>query len=391
MGNELTVSVIDSIEGLASLRHEWNRLLDESRSAGICLRWEWLHTWWEVYGDCGVALHVLRVQDGGRLVGIAPFFVQERKKFGFLRLRTLRFLGTGEPEWEEVASEYLDIVALGGYEEGVAQAVWAHLRRSGSWDRLIFNDVLEDSLVMTTLRRMMMEERFSMSPEEVGVRYCVNLPQTWDAYLAALDSGAAKRLSYKRRKFERAGRVVEKPVNAENDLERAFDELVRLHTARWNARGRLGVFASPRFTAYHKQLARSLLPLGMLDIRLLSLDDVNIAVLYNFRYRGTEYFYQGGFDVAHAAKYSPGLLAHVYAIADSIQARLERYDFMKGGAVSYKTEFGCAEQPMRDLNVYARTFRGKTLALENRLRHALRPVKKKLKGLVRPDAKPDSK
>jgi CelD/BcsL family acetyltransferase involved in cellulose biosynthesis len=107
---------------------------------------------------------------------------------------------------------------------------------------------------------------------------------------------------------------------------------------------------------------------------MLSLDDVNIAVLYNVRYHGTEYFYQGGFDVTTAATYSPGLLAHVYAIADAIEGRLQRYDFMKGRTVSYKTEYGCVEQPMHELRVFSRTLRGRVLALESWGRRMLRLI-----------------
>ncbi len=371
---ELTVSVVDSFEALRSLRDDWDGLIDASRSPSICLSWEWLHTWWEVFFDCGVGLQVLLVHEGDRVVGLAPFFLQKHRAFGFLPVRTLRFLGTGEPEREEVASEYLDIVALRGWEEHVVKAVWAHLRDQRSWDQLVCNDVLEDSLVMTMLYPSAVGDRHRVSDEEVGIRYSVDLPPTWDAYLATLDKGSAKRLAYKRRKLERAGRVVERTVETPQEFERGFDELVRLHTARWTSRGAQGVFASSRFTAYHKRLALALLPRGILKMRLLSLDDVNVAVLYNFRYHGTEYFYQGGFDVANAAKYSPGLLAHVYAIVDAIQCRLQRYDFMKGRTVSYKAEYGCLEQPMHEVRVFSRTLRGRLLALEcwgrTRLRRA---------------------
>src|SRR5882762_5393556 len=389
MQNELIVSVVDSPDELGSLRDEWDRLLKESQSPSICSSWEWLHTWWKTYGNCGVALQLLRVQHGDRLVGLAPFFLQEQRLFRFFRVRTMRFLGTGEPERDEVASEYLDILALVGWEEEVARAVWAHLRRLGSWDQLILNDVLADSLVMTTLSRSMAGDGLPVSSEEVGIRYCVDLPLTWDAYLAKLESSAAKRLSYKRRKLERAGQVSERTIDKSQELEQAFDELVRQHTARWNSQDKQGVFASPRFTAYHKALALLLLPRDMLRMRLLLLDDVTIAVLYNFRFHGTEYFYQGGFDVAHAAKYSPGLLAHVYAIINSIQGRMGRYDFMKGGTVSYKTEYGCAEQPMYDVQVFARTLFGRALRAERWGRKTLGLLRQKLRGLAPASTKPD--
>jgi CelD/BcsL family acetyltransferase involved in cellulose biosynthesis len=216
------------------------------------------------------------------------------------------------------------------------------------------------------------------------------LPRTWQEYIAALDPGAAKRLPYKRRKLERAGHVVEKLVTDPAELDQAFDELVRLHTSRWTAQGRAGVFASPRFTAYHKRLARALLPLGMLKIRMLSLNDATIAVLLNFQCGNTEYFYQGGFDVAGAAKYSPGIVAHVYAIESVIQGGLEHYDFMKGGTTSYKTEFGCVESPMCKLSVFSRSWRGRLLTLENRGRAGLRMIMRKIRKPNDVSTRPDS-
>ena len=377
MGKEITLSVVDAPEGLACLREEWNRVLDESRARSICLRWEWLHTWWEVFHDSGIKPHVLLVRDGGRLVGLAPFYLQIQKKLGLFRIRTLRFLGTGEPEWEEVASEYQDIVALDGYEQDVATAVWLHLRDSKSWDQLVFNDVLDESLLLTTLRRILLREKYSVVVERAGIRYSVKIPHSWQEYISMLDAGAAKRLPYKRRKFERAGQVNFRRIISVGELDQAFDELIRLHTKRWAARGREGVFTSSRFTDYHRRLARILLPQGMLNLCFLSLDNMNIAALYNLRYAGTEYFYQGGADVELASKHSPGVIAHVYALEAAIGEKLDCYDFMKGGTDSYKTEFGCQESPMQDMRVFSNNLRGRILAIEAWARRRLRSCRKR--------------
>ena len=104
----------------------------------------------------------------------------------------------------------------------------------------------------------------------------------------------------------------------------------------------------------------------MLSLGLLSLDGVNIAAHYNLRYAGVEYFYQGGTDTGDVARYSPGVVAHIRAIESAIHDGLKRYDFMKGGTRSYKTEFGCEESPMYDVRVFAGTLRGRMLAMRAR-------------------------
>lgn len=376
MEKELALSVVESHADFVSLREEWNRLVEASAMGGVCLRWEWLNTWWDIYHDEDARLYAILVRDdSGRLVGLAPFYVQIRKRFG-LRMRILRFLGTGEPEWEEVASEYLDIAALPGYEERVAQRIWNFMRAKRCWDQLLFNDVLENSVVLTALRRALDSEKMSVDLETVGVRYSIRLPRSREEYMAQLGPGAARRLPYKRRKLERAGVVAEKAIVDPKELDQAFEELIRLHRLRWRAEGKEGVFTSPRFADFHRRLARSLLSQGLLKLRFLSLDGKNLAVLYNLRHGSTEYFYQGGSDRELAAKHSPGLIAHLYAIEGAIQDGLESYDFMKGGTRSYKSEFACEESPMHEMHVFAKTLRGRILAVESwlrRRRRALRP------------------
>ena len=379
----LSVKVVRSTTEFAALHCEWNALLENSPAFSVCLTWEWLYTWWNHYLTSEFELHILLLRDGDRLVGIAPFMLQScyfRPAFHF---RALRFLGTGEPEWEGVVSEYLDVIALVGEQSRVANTVWEYLHQSTMWDQILFNDLQRDSLVMTGLRQIIASDRFRSHLELVGMRYTVNLPPNVDGYSRLLDVSVAKRIAYKRRKLNRAGLVEVVSVAAQGELDHAFAELVRLHTLRWAREGKKGAFASNRFTAFHRQLAERLLPQGLVNIKLLSLNGANVAVLYNFRYRDTEYFYQGGFDINSAGKYSPGVVAHVLAIESAINAGLSRYDFMRGKPDSYKAEFGCAQASMHDMIVFGRTSKGRILATQQMVIRVLRWTKNSFRGLPR--------
>ena len=378
----LSIKVIRTSAEFAELRVEWNRLLENSPAFSVCLTWEWLYTWWKNYGSREFELHILMILDGKKLVGIAPFVLQccsYRHVFSF---RALRFLGTGEPEWEGVVSEYLDVIAQVGEQAGVASAIWAHLLHLRQWDQILLNDVLTDSLVMTELRRLITGDRQSLKLDLVGIRYWIELPHSVDEYAKLLDTSVAKRIAYKRRKLDRAGLVVVSRVVVPSELETAFAELVRLHALRWASEGRKGAFASSRFTAFHRQLAETFLVQGMLNIELLSVDGENIAVLYNFRYGDTEYFYQGGFDIVAAGKYSPGLVAHVFAIESAIRTGLKRYDFMRGTPNSYKAEFGCVQAEMHDMILFGNTVKGRILSATRRFVRVLRRAREILRGML---------
>lgn len=355
-----TVSVIDSAAEFARLRESWNALLACSRSQSICLTWEWLFTWWEVYADASRVLMLIVVRDGEEVIGIAPFQMHTTHKLG-VPIRTIRFLGTGENDSVGVVSEYLDILADINNADVVVECIAAYLSKAGDWDRLLFDDLLDEALVFTRFRKAMSNNAVGSAQVVIGIRYSIALPQTWEAYLAQLDAGAARRMRYYLRRLEREGALSESVVANEAELADAFEQLTALHNARWQSKGKTGAFASDKFSAFHAAFARKVLPLGYLNFRCLRLDGKPIASVYNFRIGGTDYFYQGGIGAA-GSKFSPGVVAQAYAIQAAISAGIDHYDFMRGEAGSYKSGFGCVESPMYVLKIFAPTLRGRALA-----------------------------
>jgi CelD/BcsL family acetyltransferase involved in cellulose biosynthesis len=90
----LTVDVITDVEGFRALEHDWRALYEASREATPFQTWDWLYTWWEVYGAPDT-LRLVTVRDGDRLAGVLPLMVAGRGR--------LQFIGTG-------LSDHLDAV-----------------------------------------------------------------------------------------------------------------------------------------------------------------------------------------------------------------------------------------------------------------------------------------
>lgn len=370
-----TLQVARSEQELAALQPEWDALLESTPVRTLCLSWDWLYNWWRVYGKTErTQLRVLVIRAGARLVGLAPFILQRERGPGGLELRVLRFAGTGEPEAEEAASEYLDIVALPPYQEAVAGAVWSWLDgEEPEWDVARFDDLLDASDMW---RRIVPRARAGgrmVRTQTRGTRYCVDLPACWDDYLRQLSSGGAKRMLYARRRLAREAHDVQFTAAAPGDTEAALNELVRLHAARWAAKGKAGAFAGARFKAFHERLLASLLPRRQVRLYRLQVDGRTIAALYNLRHGDTEYFYQTGFDLAWA-KYSPGFIAIGRAIEQAITDGMRRYDFMKGKDSSYKAAFGCRESPMYAVYLFSPNARGRLLAFAARVKDWVHPA-----------------
>ncbi len=60
-----------------SIQYQWNQLLKESDNDNIFLTWEWVYTWWEVFGGESELFIITVKNDKGDLIGIAPLHIKK--------------------------------------------------------------------------------------------------------------------------------------------------------------------------------------------------------------------------------------------------------------------------------------------------------------------------
>ncbi len=364
MPNDPTVTVVSSASAFRSLRGEWDGLLDAAASPSIFLGWDWLYSWWEVYAGPADRLHIVLVRDGGRLVGLAPLYVTPVHCLAGLRARRLQFIGMGEPEWEEVASERMDVIARRGCEAQVVSALWRSLSADHGWDEALLDNMPEDGVLLCRLSGLLAAAGWFHRLADEGIDYHIDFSGDWETYLASLSRNRRKQIRSNLRRFAREGQLVHRRIRSRDELEAAFEELVRLHTLRWRRRGESGVFGAPRFHAFQQRVMPRLLESGCLDLHLVALDGETIAALYNMRLGDTVYSYQSGFSYP---RHSPGLLSDTLAMEQAIEEGCRRYDFLKGGEDSFKAGFGCNTTRICSLSVCNRTPAGRLLATARRL------------------------
>src|SRR6185295_516432 len=102
--------------------------------------------------------------------------------------RRLELLGTGEPEEDEVCSEYLDVIAERGEERAVADAVARALLEGafGRWDELVLERLDGARAMPHLLATALIARGIPTSVQEMGVAPYIPLPRTWEDYLAEL-------------------------------------------------------------------------------------------------------------------------------------------------------------------------------------------------------------
>ncbi len=349
------LEVIRDADRLGALGAEWDDLLARSTVDTVFLTWDWLWTWWEVYG-AATAPCVALVREAGRLVAAAPCKIEVRRHYG-LTFRQLEFIGTGRA----VCPDFLDFVIERGREAELAPALVDALARERGWDKLALTDMLEASPVHAPLSAALRAAGLRPRSENGTVCPYLSLPATWAELEARLTHNFRRNHRKKRR---RLGAVLV-PWRAGEDVGAAIAALAGLHQERMETSGRDGNFRKPDYRAFHERFAARAARRGWLYLAFLERDGKPIAGRYGFLYRGTYYAYQSGFDPA-VAEDSPGEVLLGMVMEDLIGRGVSEFNFLRG-AQPHKFHWTDRRRQTVRLDGWPRTTLSHALALADRV------------------------
>lgn len=323
-------TVVRDERGFDELEEEWEGLLEESEQRVYFLRWGWIRAWWRAFKPAGSRLMIIQCRDeAGRLLGLAPMYVAQRKTAGIPHVRELMFLGTGI---YAQTSEYLDVIAKRGREQEVAESVVRYLEGSEEWDKLWLNEIPAASTIFPYFHRSLGN---AAQVEPCNRSHHIDTTTDWDTFCQSLSRSTRKHLLRQTRRFLESRNWEFNRIREVEDLKPAMDALVRLHQARWTSKGEPGSFALPGVEALLREAAQRALASGLLRLWTLKLDGEIVAVRLAFFDNGIVHAFQGGFDPVYA-KDSLGSVMLGFCIKDCLgDSEVREYDFM-GGTDSYK-------------------------------------------------------
>jgi CelD/BcsL family acetyltransferase involved in cellulose biosynthesis len=324
------VRLITSFDELGPLEQDWNAL-----ALDVPFRsWDWLVTWWKQYGLIDADKHraadrrlnVLAVYDGAeensrRLIGIAPWYLEHSLVSG----NVLRWLGSGE-----VCTDHLSLVCRPEHAQVMAAAIVESLTGPfGDWDRLDLEAIDVDDPAISYLTGSFREHRCAIARQAVGACWAVELPESWEEYLAANSKSHRKQLRQLERRVLESNRVVWHRVESAEQLEAVWPILVDLHQRRRRSLGEPGCFASKPFHDFHREVAGRLLTRRQLRMSWLELDGAPAAAEYHFAGHGATYAYQGGVDPERLDE-EPGRLSTILCLRAAVDEGHRRFDFLRG-------------------------------------------------------------
>lgn len=337
-----TVEIVSELTSLFSLEKEWEELV--SRSSGTIFQtFDWQRLWWKHFASKSHHLFVVLVRENGRLIGIAPFFLQTFEMMGFRTFRQLKLIGSGlRSERSPVLSveregpgDYLDVIAERGQEEKVAQSVRGFVRDNQYlWDEIELQNLPEDGILLNQVLPGMQGPDFEVAKEPTDVCPKVLLPNSLDEYLASLRIKVRRNLRHSYRAYFEDPEFTVEDFGSGQNMEGALQALSLLHQKRWNMVGYPGLFSDNRFESMQRELVKTLNKSDRIWIKILRHKGKPVAGRLGFKFNGQVCDYLSGFELGQqsgSGSYSgTGMALIVSVIKQSIDSHMRVFDLARG-------------------------------------------------------------
>jgi CelD/BcsL family acetyltransferase involved in cellulose biosynthesis len=296
----------------------------------------WTLAWWRHRRPVSAALRAVAVHDRGRLVGFAPFFVQDRRaRGGTYRLVGARSFFRMEP------------LAARNHEHAVAQAMANALAAAEPMPRAIRFEGIDAA---STWPRLVAEAwpgrvRPHLDRDRAATQPAPTLrieERSLDDWLQGKSRNFRSQMGKGRRRAARSGAAIGLATTRQ-EVDDGLEALFRLHHRRWDRRGGSGaldVTTERLLREVATQECRS----EHYRLFTLSVDGQYIACYLCAAAGGQVTPVQMGFDPARAAL-SPGYLVVLAAIEDAFARGDRRFDFGPG-AEPYKLRFADGDEPL---------------------------------------------
>jgi CelD/BcsL family acetyltransferase involved in cellulose biosynthesis len=318
------------------MEDEWNALLEQSSSHVPFLRYDYLSEWWSTRGGGewpdDARLAIITAREGGRLVGIAPFFVTRVED-----VNKLYFLGSIE------ISDYLDVICreedLAAFIRAVLVYLRDELKPQESISEIDLYNILESSPSIQLLKETAKDLDLDVDIDRLQHSPYIPLPGDWEEYLATIDKKQRHEI---RRKMRRAAEgevifslyITSEASKLEDDIEDFLDLMAQDEVK--------DDFLSPRMRDQMASVMRCAFDHHCLQLAFLTIAEKKVAGYLSFDYLNRIWVYNSGIDKMYSS-YSPGwvLLGHLLQWAN--EHGRQEFDFMRGDE-EYKYKFGAIDR-----------------------------------------------
>ncbi len=325
-----TAEVITDPDHLSEIEPDWRSLAE--RRGNAFLTPEWYFAWLRSYGQQADSAVVTLRSPAGDLQGVMPL-ARDRAA----RPRSLRFGGAN------VADHLHPAAAAIEEEEAVALAAGARLGGEISgWSTIVLDNVDADARWWRAMMSAAPVSLVAFSYRETTLPR-IQLPESWETYLAGRSRNFRSQLGRKLRALERSHEVRFRRTQVASELTSDLETFFRLHDARWESRGGSSS-ATERVRRFHADFAEAALERGWLRLWLMEVDGDSVAAWYGWRLGDRYSYYLAGFEPRWSDA-SVGLLLLAHTVREAIDEAASEYDLLLGEE-TYKQRFATDARPV---------------------------------------------
>jgi len=320
------LTCVSAKESFAAASQQWHELLARRAWTTLFITPEWQRIWWEQFGDERSDLCLLTVGPSDAPLGIAPLVMQGD---------TLTFVGDTD------LFDYHDFVEVApGFHEALAACL-----ADEPWQTIDLRSVPAFSPAIEALPVAFRAIGCDVTVEDEDVVPGLDLPSTWDEYLAGLRKKDRHELRRKLRRLDAAGdvRLVEADSSA---LESEFDAFCDLMA---ESRDEKRDFMLPERATFFRRVVEWTSDAGFLRLFFLELNGERVAATLSFDYAGRRLLYNSGYRLAHG-HLAVGLMLKALCIKDAIERGMTYFDFLRGPEL-YKYDLGGTNVALRRILV----------------------------------------
>lgn len=309
MPDSLQFRLLQTTLELEAFSPQWQELWRSDANATPFQSPAWLLPWWHCFAQ---DLRALAVSRHGVLLAFLPFYICHDPH----GVSQLLLLGVG-------TTDYLDgVFAPACTPEDVAAGL-QFLCAGEGWDTFCASQLRPQSLLAQAFQSI-------SGTVQIDGESCVQAPAV---HFAEMPLKVRRNLRTYRNRAMRQGTLELAQADSTNWRD-AYNDLVRLHSARWKSRGEPGVFADVRVIQWHCEALPMLDRFGLLRLNRLRLNGNTAAVLYSLvdpptRPRRTAYFYLSAY-APEFAELSPGTLLLAMAIDRAAEEGVNTIDMLRG-------------------------------------------------------------
>ncbi len=341
-----TISIIDIKQNELEAKAVWNEIFSQDKHASAFLSWEWISSWKNYFSD-NRELQLVYITDVNNLpVAALPIMIEPVRLSGISLTKRIQLLGADSL----ACSEHLGFLIKEGTDIDLLHQLLTHLwQNHGNKKYLLFSELDIDSREKEIVAHWSHNMAIRQETKSRGGCWQVELPDTWDSFLAKLSSNFRQQIRRSLRKIAQSSSFSIRQISESKEVESVTYKLMELNQSRMAGKGVNSCFNTQAMRDFFVEMSVGMVASKKAWLDALFADGEIVAASLHLVDNTTVAYYQGGFD-EQFAKQKPMVVLFATAIQRAIEQNKIIYDFL-GGNESYKQRWGATLKPYTSLSL----------------------------------------